>query len=789
MLLSFSMARLLFTLFLFLTFGSRGFAEGLFDPTMKYSFRCAVYGAGSLMTGAAHGSTAYLYYSPTMTGAEDSWWYIREDGDGYVITNAATKEYITYNAERVEGVAKGLVLTATAEDNASRWTLVGESDYWSVRSVLKPDQWWNLRTDGTGLLGTYGGSGSQNELFAIYDENGNIVTPSGSGGGTTPDLGDFATYIDSVRLGGKQLVYDLERETFYASIPPYLQNGGDFATTLTIKPKASYASYTVRLDDLRPEDGSGNLTIPTPDPSTTYTLAIYNDEAEPRVVASAPLRLTYLPIVEVNVDYCEPSYYREGSIRVTDGATTAYDSVFPAAFRYRGASSLNRAKKSFAVKLRDGAGRPVDRSFFGLRSDNNWILDAMAVDPACMRNRLSTDLWNAFSVKPYHYDREPKMKNGTRGRFVEVFYNGAYHGVFCMTEKVDRKQLRLKKYLSAAESAGGGEEIHGALYKATEWSYETFMGHYQGNETLYGSAPAPYDNRLGYETWAAFEIKYPDFEEEAVEWEPLWRGINFVATSNQATFDRELKNYFDYPVLKDYYLFIELLLATDNHGKNMFYYVYDRRGKEGDRLGVAPWDLDGVWGARWDASTHLTTPEQDFDEFIRYYEHGHHTIFIRLRQSREIRWSEELAERYAELRADYFNVDYLSAAVDKYTQLLTSSRAAEREERKWPEYHSDISGSANYLKTWMATRIETLDEKYGFDPEQAGMNDARAESYFLADGGEACLFLSCGKPRYVEIYTAAGTLVRTETIAEGTTRISGLSPGIYIVNGKKVVVR
>lgn len=43
-----------------------------------------------------------------------------------------------------------------------------------------------------------------------------------------------------------------------------------------------------------------------------------------------------------------------------------------------------------------------------MRSDNNWILDAMAVDRARMRNRVSTDLWLAFSTKPYHAAYTPK---------------------------------------------------------------------------------------------------------------------------------------------------------------------------------------------------------------------------------------------------------------------------------------------------------------------------------------------------------------------------------------------
>ena len=94
----------------------------------------------------------------------------------------------------------------------------------------------------------------------------------------------------------------------------------------------------------------------------------------------------------------------------------------------------------------------------------------MAVDPACMRNRVATDIWNDFSTAPYYKDREKKVRTGTRGRFVEVFLNGRYYGIYCMTEKMDRKQLKLKKFKSAAESTSGSDEVHGLLYKSSQWS-------------------------------------------------------------------------------------------------------------------------------------------------------------------------------------------------------------------------------------------------------------------------------------------------------------------------------
>ena len=67
----------------------------------------------------------------------------------------------------------------------------------------------------------------------------------------------------------------------------------------------------------------------------------------------------------------------------------------------------------------------------------------MAVDRLRMRNRLNFDIWNAMSGTPYETDND--NRNGTNGFFVELFINGEYHGLYCMTDKVNRKLLGVKK--------------------------------------------------------------------------------------------------------------------------------------------------------------------------------------------------------------------------------------------------------------------------------------------------------------------------------------------------------
>ena len=100
--------------------------------------------------------------------------------------------------------------------------------------------------------------------------------------------------------------------------------------------------------------------------------------------------------------------------------------------------------------------------------------------------------------------------------------------------------------MPAAESTTGEDEVHGLLYKSSDWTYETFMGHEQGDLTFPYKTPSSYNNYLGSETWRSYEFKYPDYQDEAVDWEPLYNAVNHVAAvRSQTAFDEGFETYFD----------------------------------------------------------------------------------------------------------------------------------------------------------------------------------------------------------------------------------------------------
>ena len=139
-----------------------------------------------------------------------------------------------------------------------------------------------------------------------------------------------------------------------------------------------------------------------------------------------------------------------------------------AGIELRGGSAQSFPKKSYAIELwEDTLGvTSVDTSFFGLRNDDDWILDAMFLDKGRMRNRVSMDLWLDFHELPYQ-SSEPKAIGGTRGEFIEVILDQEYLGVYVFSDRIDRKQLKL-------ESFENGDNF-GLLYKASYWENGTVL--------------------------------------------------------------------------------------------------------------------------------------------------------------------------------------------------------------------------------------------------------------------------------------------------------------------------
>ena len=396
---------------------------------------------------------------------------------------------------------------------------------------------------------------------------------------------------------------------------------------------------------------------------------------------------TFLPIVKLEFDMSQLSTdtFCAAQFMYIENEDTA---TIAATIRHRGSSSTKFAKQSYAVKLYDEFGAKKDTSFLGMREDNYWILDAMAVDKARMRNRVAMDLWLEYAVKPYYFADEPEMKNGYDGYFVEVYVNEDYRGIYCLMERVDRKQLKLKK--------NKGDKIQGVLYKSVSHVGPFF------DQPLYDD----YDDKS--ETWTRFEFVYPEPEDSLITWKPLYDAMYLAASEPVDTFCKYASQTYDIPVFMDYELFTLLLSAKDNRGKNLYLSFYNIQKPEYLKVVFTPWDIDHSFGRTYNASIEEA-------DYTRVWGCRLNTRLINFYPDYE----EQRAARYAYWRENAFDPEALSARFTAYFDLFRETGAAKREVERWNGVDGivlDFDLEQMYISNWISERVAYIDELLGYEP-------------------------------------------------------------------------
>ena len=310
-----------------------------------------------------------------------------------------------------------------------------------------------------------------------------------------------------------------------------------------------------------------------------------------------------------------------------------------------------------------------------------------------VRNRVSSDLWLDMARKPFYADTVANVRNGSRGQMVEVFLNGEYRGIYNMCEPIDRKQLKLERYDADTKT------FHGEIWDA-----------YTRTRTVMMSEP---EERTGKLTWDGFRVRYPDYQEiHRVDWTTLEDAVWFVNRADNAAskqmFIDSIGDYFDLPVLQDYFIFIAALQALDNESKNIYYSCRDITVDR--RLTVTPWDLDICLGENYAPAVEIpdmVKPERDLDWI-------NHVPMVDMWNLEVFRTP--MIERYKELRKTWLDTDNLVNRYRTAIDELESCGAAGREEERWSgdtdifKKTLDLSGEMDYVEDWIRRRMAYLDE-------------------------------------------------------------------------------
>lgn len=455
--------------------------------------------------------------------------------------------------------------------------------------------------------------------------------------------------------------------------------------------------------------------------------------------------------------------YVKGMISITDvdGKTV----TLHAQYRKRGSTALKyTTKPALNVKIRNDEDKSLDTCLLGLRTASKWILDAMAIDRICMRNRVAMDIWNDYASLPYTSDFPVEnssgatiYRSGTVGKFVEVSINGEYKGIYALSDHINRKLLNLKKPDINEETKE--VTVRGVLYKSGTTSIDD-----QNTPSMLPDFTAA---TIAYHD--AWELKEPEDYECLQAWEPLLEATGSVLAESQGETVKNyelVKKYFFIDNLIDYQLHIMALSISDNWGNKNHYVSIrniqndinssDPKKAEPRKFVISPWDLDTSFGGGYDGRYYDGNYDETFTpEAI--VKNGGCFPFALCQGSSE--YKERMKQRWEELRTTTYLPANVNARLEALTDLFVNSGAWERNGTIQPCYVPDLKKEIAYIEDWYARRYALMDKFLG---TESAIHNIQGET---------------GKTQEHGFYTLDGKQIAAPT-----------KPGIYINAQKHKVV-
>lgn len=379
------------------------------------------------------------------------------------------------------------------------------------------------------------------------------------------------------------------------------------------------------------------------------------------------INLTLLPVMEIISDYVE-DYNMDtfGTVSLLNpnggGREGVHDVISEKCrFHIRGASSRLYDKKSYKLQLLNKKGDKKSQSLLGMRKDDDWVLNAMAFDPARMREKIGYELWNEISDTANH-----EMK------YVELILDGQYMGIYGLLEPVDYKTYKADKekdYLYSIISWETPEENR-YLYREEQFAWQD--GNYIMDEWRYEGKK---------NTEEAFM---------------LLRDIIKNISEKQ---EEQMQIRFDLENAAEYDVFVNAILAMDNTYKNQKI-LCERNGKNSYTIRKSPWDLD-----------YSMVNENTLKEFPNQRNAIFQDTCLPQTISDSLEYKKLLKEVYFDIRKEYYTEKNMERIVGEYQQLFFDSGVFLREQETWD--NPLMMSSIESLPEFFDDRIQLLDKYYG----------------------------------------------------------------------------
>ena len=449
-----------------------------------------------------------------------------------------------------------------------------------------------------------------------------------------------------------------------------------------------------------------------------------------------------------------------------------------ARMNYRGSSSLNNAKKSYAFVAGDkncdskklGEVKTKKFAMFDGDAHKDWVMYASYPDATFMRNILS-----------YHQYAKMTGLWGVKCRYVEMYLDGEYQGIYVFMDKMTQDETRINVnedtgYIVRFDKTDIVDRFDGTAGKNADSKRCTFITSNTGKKTI-----STYNMQVDQ----AFEIEYPEREDISTfddddnivddsAWEAKVNEVKgmFVAMENAilANDYDKLAQIIDYESWADWFIINEFTRNADAYRISCVFSINSAT----DKIVANPiWDYELGW-ANQDTKTSGLMVEDN-----TYYNDDFPTPFwwtgkgksncngilgdCKFKTIVKERWEKHIGTNGA------LNSTVLNAKIDSLANVL-SQGAGTREKNKWSTYSSS---STSTLKSWITNRTSGL--KSVINGWETCSGETTPTTYYIAgaliengtavSGGDWC----CGK-----VWDPAGCALTNNTVT-----YTGLAAGDY----------
>ena len=423
------------------------------------------------------------------------------------------------------------------------------------------------------------------------------------------NMASFAAISFNGNCTGKELLKDAEGDPTGFQWKYCTLNGtswsnydGEGATWNNIRPTAAgkYKLVCTMEDNTTVE--SNEVTITTTSESYNATDLINIKSALPIIMVNTGDNNGFPACSVAGSDY--PSKHADKfkkklsvDVKIKVGNNIVYDKK--ARMAYRGSSSLNFKKKSYAFcPGADMCGLDEDKSPDFVKTkkldmlslitggtktsakDKDWVLYAATPDPSMMRNILAMETFSAMTGKW-----------GVKNQYVELYVDGEYQGVYVFMDKITQNKGRVNVEWKVDGSSKGfivkfDKTDLADRYEIPNGDQKTFESAMKTGNTGVISYGTEIDQR--------FEIEYPE-KEDVIDDGGSWADVYTFVKGKIDAFESALKDgdfntvrtIIDYESWADFFILTEFAKNGDGYRASCVF-VY-----EGGLLKAYPlWDYE-----------------------------------------------------------------------------------------------------------------------------------------------------------------------------------------------------